>query len=243
MDDELANFVTSDALRLLTDTDLTPNGHTRPMEKAKADHLLRHLQLRLRYARLKVDHGWQKQRLPEVENLYFRQQKHSDATYPAGAVPSSSSDPQLFQQSQMDNTGPNSSVSFKLGPSHVQPDGHLYRMPHDPTNGSSQMDPHAPPEAGPSTHLPPHPHRPSAAWGQQRFQDPGAYTHTVSAPIFPQGSAPPYPFPFWSSGAVPAAPFAPPPTSAPRNGKGKGRVNGGSVTKRKSPVVRAGGPG
>ncbi|KAI5118947.1 hypothetical protein M0805_006293 [Coniferiporia weirii] len=36
------------------------------------------LQLRLQYARLKVDHGWQKQSLNEVENLYFhhRHQQH-----------------------------------------------------------------------------------------------------------------------------------------------------------------------
>jgi len=31
----------------------------------------RQLQLRLQYARLKVEHGWQKQKLNEVENLYF----------------------------------------------------------------------------------------------------------------------------------------------------------------------------
>ena len=30
------------------------------------------LQVRLAYARLKVEHGWQRQTLTEVENLYFR---------------------------------------------------------------------------------------------------------------------------------------------------------------------------
>ncbi|KLO15532.1 hypothetical protein SCHPADRAFT_260404 [Schizopora paradoxa] len=35
--------------------------------------MTRQLQTRLQYARLKVDHGWQKQNLNEVENLYFRQ--------------------------------------------------------------------------------------------------------------------------------------------------------------------------
>jgi len=41
------------------------------MERAKAIHLSRQLQMRLQYARLKVEHGWQKQNLNEVENLYF----------------------------------------------------------------------------------------------------------------------------------------------------------------------------
>ncbi|KAF8811166.1 hypothetical protein BYT27DRAFT_7134146 [Phlegmacium glaucopus] len=41
------------------------------MERAKAVHLSRQLQMRLQYARLKVEHGWQKQNLNEVENLYF----------------------------------------------------------------------------------------------------------------------------------------------------------------------------
>lgn len=35
--------------------------------------MTRQLQTRLQYARLKVEHGWQKQNLNEVENLYFRQ--------------------------------------------------------------------------------------------------------------------------------------------------------------------------
>ncbi|KZT64579.1 hypothetical protein DAEQUDRAFT_602666 [Daedalea quercina L-15889] len=37
-------------------------------ERAKANYL----RLRLQYARLKVEHGWQRQTLNEVENLYFR---------------------------------------------------------------------------------------------------------------------------------------------------------------------------
>ncbi|KAF9531357.1 hypothetical protein CPB83DRAFT_100616 [Crepidotus variabilis] len=41
------------------------------IEKVKASHLARQLQMRLQYARLKVEHGWQKQNLNEVENLYF----------------------------------------------------------------------------------------------------------------------------------------------------------------------------
>ncbi|KAK0217121.1 hypothetical protein IW262DRAFT_1464152 [Armillaria fumosa] len=41
------------------------------MERAKATHLSRQLQMRLQYAKLKVEHGWTKQTLNEVENLYF----------------------------------------------------------------------------------------------------------------------------------------------------------------------------
>ncbi|KAF8884143.1 hypothetical protein BD779DRAFT_1674227 [Infundibulicybe gibba] len=37
------------------------------MDRAKANHLSRQLQMRLQYARLKVDHGWQKQNLNEVK--------------------------------------------------------------------------------------------------------------------------------------------------------------------------------
>ncbi|KNZ77587.1 hypothetical protein J132_05121 [Termitomyces sp. J132] len=41
------------------------------VERVKMTHLSRQLQMRLQYAKLKVDHGWQKQNLNEVENLYF----------------------------------------------------------------------------------------------------------------------------------------------------------------------------
>ncbi|CAL1710447.1 unnamed protein product [Somion occarium] len=42
------------------------------LERAKATYLSGQLRLRLQYAKLKVDHGWQRQNLNEVENLYFR---------------------------------------------------------------------------------------------------------------------------------------------------------------------------
>ncbi|KAI6126898.1 hypothetical protein F5141DRAFT_362433 [Pisolithus sp. B1] len=41
------------------------------LERAKVNHLSKQLQMRLRYARLKVEYGWQRQSLNEVENLYF----------------------------------------------------------------------------------------------------------------------------------------------------------------------------
>ncbi|KAI9513491.1 hypothetical protein F5148DRAFT_1372456 [Russula earlei] len=42
------------------------------IERAKVVNLSKQLQIRLQYARLKVEHGWQRQSLNEVENLYFR---------------------------------------------------------------------------------------------------------------------------------------------------------------------------
>ncbi|KAK7693858.1 hypothetical protein QCA50_003431 [Cerrena zonata] len=42
------------------------------LERARATYLSGQLRLRLQYAKLKVDHGWQRQNLNEVENLYFR---------------------------------------------------------------------------------------------------------------------------------------------------------------------------
>ncbi|EIW58812.1 uncharacterized protein TRAVEDRAFT_29278, partial [Trametes versicolor FP-101664 SS1] len=49
------------------------------LDKAKANYLSGQLRLRLQYARLKVEHGWQRQSLSEVENLYFR---HTHLTRP-----------------------------------------------------------------------------------------------------------------------------------------------------------------
>ncbi|KAH8091838.1 hypothetical protein BXZ70DRAFT_952505, partial [Cristinia sonorae] len=49
------------------------------MAKARLNYYSHNLKLRLQYAQLKVDHGWQRQTLSEVENLYFR---HSRRPYP-----------------------------------------------------------------------------------------------------------------------------------------------------------------
>ncbi|KAI0666863.1 hypothetical protein C8Q78DRAFT_1082750 [Trametes maxima] len=49
------------------------------VDKARANYLSGQLRLRLQYAKLKVEHGWQKQSLNEVENLYFR---HTHLTRP-----------------------------------------------------------------------------------------------------------------------------------------------------------------
>ncbi|THH28135.1 hypothetical protein EUX98_g6058 [Antrodiella citrinella] len=49
------------------------------MAKARMNYYSYNLKLRLQYAKLKVEHGWQQQSLSEVENLYFR---HSRQPYP-----------------------------------------------------------------------------------------------------------------------------------------------------------------
>ncbi|KAL5514806.1 hypothetical protein ACEPAG_2122 [Sanghuangporus baumii] len=60
-------------------TEFAHGSQVRPQEQSFRT-LARHLQLRLRYARLKVDHGWQKQSINEVENLYFHQHHFRNAS-------------------------------------------------------------------------------------------------------------------------------------------------------------------
>ncbi|KAG8882326.1 hypothetical protein FRB98_003780 [Tulasnella sp. 332] len=51
------------------------------VEKTKLQHLTKQLAMRLQYAKLKVDHGWARQNLNEVENLYFHHYgKHQPAS-------------------------------------------------------------------------------------------------------------------------------------------------------------------
>ncbi|TFK34627.1 hypothetical protein BDQ12DRAFT_726676 [Crucibulum laeve] len=82
-------------------------------EKAKASLLSQQLQMRLQYARLKVEHGWQKQNLNEVENLYFR---HSHQRGPK--LPQITSSPNQCDTTPFNSTAPNpqtaSSLSFRL---------------------------------------------------------------------------------------------------------------------------------
>ncbi|KAG0696197.1 hypothetical protein DFH29DRAFT_1004790 [Suillus ampliporus] len=65
------------------------------VERAKANHLSKQLQMRLQYAKLKVEHGWQRQNLNEVENLYFHhsQVRGLRPVIPAKAVPILSMNP------------------------------------------------------------------------------------------------------------------------------------------------------
>ncbi|KAF5381655.1 hypothetical protein D9615_005559 [Tricholomella constricta] len=106
---------------MVASTSATPNnGHARKqtVERAKATHLSRQLQLRLQYARLKVDHGWQKQNLNEVENLYFHHSHQRGAKrYPSPSmVATTLREPSSSYPSPPTNP-PQSSLSFKLGPS------------------------------------------------------------------------------------------------------------------------------
>ncbi|KAJ8517476.1 hypothetical protein ONZ45_g5332 [Pleurotus djamor] len=81
------------------------------MDRAKANHLSRQLQLRLQYAKLKIEHGWQKQSLNEVENLYFR---HSQVH---GPKPQNISAPVVATAPAPTPTlaSEQSAMSFKLG--------------------------------------------------------------------------------------------------------------------------------
>ncbi|KAJ7856755.1 hypothetical protein B0H14DRAFT_2752670 [Mycena olivaceomarginata] len=197
-------FLSKEALAL-TDTDLVPNGKLRSIEKAKANHVIPHsplaplpaglnlfsssflfvqlikqLQMRLQYARLKVDHGWQKQRLNEVENLYFRQQKQSESpvkpAYPTTALLTAPLDPQILAQSHPEDpaSGPNSSLSFRLPAdaptSHEHPNG---------TGGSQWLNDATMTHAGPSnqTQTPPPPQR------QPQADDLSAWVHDAPDPV------------------------------------------------------------
>ncbi|KAJ7171000.1 hypothetical protein C8R46DRAFT_1216594 [Mycena filopes] len=254
----LPPFVTRETLGLAE-----TNPKPRPMEKAKVNNLLRQLQTRLQYARLKVDHGWQKQRLNEVENLYFRAQRQpvADAGKPplAGTVPeytphllSTPLDPQLLAEDA-------AALSFKqlpggsesnFAPLSAPESLALAQYTHAYTNspsgsGSGWLASPQPPNATTTTtavdpllsqwiQLPPPPPPPSAPSHSQ--------TQTTSTSYDA----------FWSSHAAaaqiqiqPAFMSTPTFASASGNGngnakgKGKGRVHGGAVAKRKSPVAAA----
>ncbi|KAF9004566.1 hypothetical protein BDQ17DRAFT_1541248 [Cyathus striatus] len=87
------------------------------IERAKATHLSRQLQMRLQYARLKVEHGWQKQNLNEVENLYFHHShQRGPKPYPSPQLLATTTQPSetgSFTTSL--STQSKSSLSFKLG--------------------------------------------------------------------------------------------------------------------------------
>ncbi|KAB5591567.1 hypothetical protein CTheo_4996 [Ceratobasidium theobromae] len=82
-------------------------------EKAKAQQLSRQLKTRLQFARLKVDYGWTRQSLNEVENLYF----HLSRARPIPQQPTAKSDVSDKEQTQSDdaNTPPT------IAATHIQP--------------------------------------------------------------------------------------------------------------------------
>ncbi|KAF9554806.1 hypothetical protein CPC08DRAFT_162565 [Agrocybe pediades] len=84
--------------------------------KIKVTNLSRELQMRLQYARLKVDHGWQKQNLNEVENLYF----HNSHLRGSKSLPAPVFSATQLPKSPFPTNHPissQSSLSFKLGSS------------------------------------------------------------------------------------------------------------------------------
>ncbi|KDQ54038.1 hypothetical protein JAAARDRAFT_408877 [Jaapia argillacea MUCL 33604] len=70
----------------LPSNDLDQRRRKQTLERARANHLSRQLQMRLQYAKLKVEHGWQRQNLNEVENLYFH---HSHINKPRPIIATS----------------------------------------------------------------------------------------------------------------------------------------------------------
>ncbi|KAG7441418.1 uncharacterized protein BT62DRAFT_937186 [Guyanagaster necrorhizus] len=145
------------------------------MERAKATHLSRQLQMRLQYAKLKVEHGWTKQTLNEVENLYFH---HSHTRGPRPTAPTN----QLLSESTLvlsDTPSPRqSSLSFKSNISRastlidldVPTDIEVETTP-DPTvhvSANSSFTP-PPPAVAP---LQPSPFLPDSALSRPRTQSP-----------------------------------------------------------------------
>ncbi|KAF9261135.1 hypothetical protein L218DRAFT_547550 [Marasmius fiardii PR-910] len=114
---------------------------TMAMERAKAAHLSRQLQLRLQYARLKVEHGWQKQNLNEVENLYFRhshtkpRQSPKDQTLMTLSVSSATQQsPKIsnvpdFQTSSSSSTAGDTSETVEGMEAFLQPSAHTSPTP------------------------------------------------------------------------------------------------------------------
>ncbi|KAF9017090.1 hypothetical protein BDZ89DRAFT_387125 [Hymenopellis radicata] len=103
---------------------------THPIDRARAMHLSRQLQMRLQYAKLKVEHGWTKQRLNEVENLYFH------LSHARGGKPPPSSSANL-------TTTTTTTVILRTFISMIRPRQHQYNPPcplnlHCPANRRSR---------------------------------------------------------------------------------------------------------
>ncbi|CAE6415751.1 hypothetical protein RSOLAG22IIIB_12899 [Rhizoctonia solani] len=92
-------------------------------EKAKAQQLSRQLKTRLQFARLKVDYGWTRQSLNEVENLYFHLSR-------AKPVPQSRADKQEDQHP--------STPSTTTAPVHLPPETPI--EPYEPPSTESTQE-------------------------------------------------------------------------------------------------------
>ncbi|KAL0959398.1 hypothetical protein HGRIS_014647 [Hohenbuehelia grisea] len=93
------------------------------VDRARASHLSRQLQMRLQYARLKVDHGW-RQTLNEVENLYFH---HSTNRGPK-TLPGAPSVMSGLGPNSVDPTSPGRPVQSSLSFSWKPASSNLSRM-------------------------------------------------------------------------------------------------------------------
>ncbi|KAJ3483446.1 hypothetical protein NLI96_g6305 [Meripilus lineatus] len=91
------------------------------LERAKANYLSGQLRLRLQYAKLKVEHGWQRQNLNEVENLYFRHSHMRKPTVPT-AGPSHPTHPSVSAEHSIITTGPSAPESSQATEPASQPD-------------------------------------------------------------------------------------------------------------------------
>ncbi|KAJ7148699.1 hypothetical protein C8R43DRAFT_514815 [Mycena crocata] len=222
----------------------------RAMQRAKGNHLLRQLQLRLQYAKLKVDHGWQKQHLNEVENLWHRERRTSDVNI----------DPQLLlDQPRPDETGGGSSWSFALGSPQPPDASGLHVMDEIPVSSTgpwlrydngrgSGRAPYPVPQAGSSVAPPPYPTDPSnlqsqSAKGETSFPAPTNPSSSSAGSSESSSSNLPLPIPlpesygsFWSTSGMESDPvpeFNPVPLFDSRGEKGNRKVSDG-VTKRSS---------
>ncbi|KAH0831061.1 hypothetical protein J3R83DRAFT_13584 [Lanmaoa asiatica] len=129
------------------------------LERAKANHLSKQLQMRLQYAKLKVEHGWQRQNLNEVENLYFHhshlrsmrqgaaQRPHyATVAYPPAPAPAlSPAETHVVQSGVPDPI---------LGPSPSANDASSYGSVSPPSQSPSEHAPSATPSSQPQPYPP-----------------------------------------------------------------------------------------
>ncbi|KAK0200002.1 hypothetical protein DFS33DRAFT_1366382 [Desarmillaria ectypa] len=185
------------------------------MERAKATHLSRQLQMRLQYAKLKVEHGWVRQNLPfnssdtelttfqtkqtlnEVENLYFHHSHvRGPRPVPANQLLSTTHEPTLLLS---DTPSPRqSSLSFRSNISRTStlidldtPTDNEVEMTPDPTQVSANSSFTPPPAVAP---LQPSPFPPDSTLSRPATQSPArspvpcARNHGHRPHLHPKGS-------------------------------------------------------
>ncbi|KAG8707357.1 hypothetical protein FRC09_001877 [Ceratobasidium sp. 395] len=101
-------------------------------EKTKAQQLSRQLKTRLQFARLKVDYGWTRQSLNEVENLYF----HLSRARPTYQPPAARTEGPVT--SDVPIAGPSTPPTAVATPTESQEE--LPAPAEDPTTQSTQLE-------------------------------------------------------------------------------------------------------